>query len=73
MESLFLTLPGKSRRRAKLLLWVPARLDENEKTVPFNVKEGDLVLMPKYGGTEVKYNETEYQIFREEEILAVID
>ncbi len=48
------------------------KIDDDGKVVPFNVKEGDVVLMPKYGGTEVKMNGKEYQIMREEDILAVI-
>ncbi len=41
--------------------------------IPFNVKKGDKVLMPKYGGTEVKIDDKEYQIMREDDILAVIE
>ena len=48
------------------------KIDDDGKIVPFNVKKGDLVLMPKYGGTEVKMGGKEYQIMREEDILAVI-
>ncbi len=48
------------------------KLDENGKVIPFNVKKGDVVLMPKYGGTEVKMGGKEYQIMREDDILAVI-
>ena len=48
------------------------KLDEHGKKIPFNVKKGDIVLMPKYGGTEVKVDGREYQIMREEDILAVI-
>jgi chaperonin GroES len=47
--------------------------DEDGKVIPFNVKKGDKVLMPKYGGTEVKIDDKEYQIVREEDILAVIE
>ena len=46
--------------------------DDDGKDIPFNVKKGDKVLMPKYGGTEVKVDEVEYQIVREDDILAVI-
>lgn len=49
------------------------KLDDSGKLIPFNVKNGDRVLMPKYGGTEVKIGDKEYQIVREEDILAVID
>ena len=48
-------------------------IDEEGKKVPFNVKVKDKVLMPKYGGTEVKLGDTEYQIMREDDILAVVD
>jgi chaperonin GroES len=49
------------------------KIDDNGKKIPFNVKAGDKVLMPKYGGTEVKLEEKDYQIMREEDILAVIN
>ena len=48
------------------------KIDDNGKKIAFNVKKGDTVLMPKYGGTEVKMNGKEYQIMREDDILAVI-
>ena len=48
------------------------KLDEAGKVIPFNVKKGDIVLMPKYGGTEVKVGDKEYQIVREDDILAVV-
>jgi chaperonin GroES len=48
------------------------KLDDNGKKIPFNVKVGDKVLMPKYGGTEVKIDDKEYQIVREEDILGIV-
>lgn len=48
------------------------KLDDKGAVIPFNVKKGDLVLMPKYGGTEVKVDGKEYQIMREDDILAII-
>jgi chaperonin GroES len=47
--------------------------DDDGKIIPFNVKKGDKVLMPKYGGTEVKIDDVEYQIVREDDILGVIE
>lgn len=46
--------------------------DDNGDIIAFNVKVNDKVLMPKYGGTEVKVDGEEYQIVREDDILAVI-
>ncbi len=48
------------------------KIDDNGKKIEFNVKVGDKVLMPKYGGTEIKIDDEEYQIVREEDILGVI-
>jgi chaperonin GroES len=46
--------------------------DDDGNVIPFNVKKGDKVLMPKYGGTEIKMDGKEYQIMREDDILAII-
>ena len=37
-----------------------------------DVKEGDRVLMGKYSGSEIKLDEEDYVILREDEILAVV-
>jgi chaperonin GroES len=47
--------------------------DEAGKLIPMNVKKGDVVLMPKYGGTEVKINDKTYQLIREDDILGTIE
>ncbi|MBM4143507.1 MAG: co-chaperone GroES [Lentisphaerae bacterium] len=47
--------------------------DDDGKLIPFNVKKGDRVLMPKYGGTEVKIDDQDYQIVREDDILGIIE
>ena len=48
------------------------RLDESGKRIPMEVKIGDRVLIGKYAGTEVKIEDTEHVIVREDEILGVI-
>jgi chaperonin GroES len=48
------------------------KLDDSGKKIPFNVKKGDTILMPKYGGTEIKLDGREYQIMREEDILGIL-
>ncbi|MDZ8119199.1 co-chaperone GroES [Pontiella agarivorans] len=59
-------------QEGKVIAVGTGKIDENGKAVPFNVKKGDIVLMPKYGGTEVKVDGKEYQIMREDDILAII-
>jgi chaperonin GroES len=48
------------------------KLDSGER-VALDVKEGDRVLFGKYAGTEVKLDEQEYLIMREDDILGVIE
>jgi chaperonin GroES len=59
-------------QEGKIIAVGTGKLDEDGKVIPFNVKKGDIVLMPKYGGTEVKLDDKTYQIMREDDILAVI-
>ncbi|MDK2857752.1 MAG: chaperonin GroES [Verrucomicrobiota bacterium] len=68
-------IPDTAKERpqeGKVIALGTGKLDDDGKVVPFNVKVGDTILMPKYGGTEVKIDDGEYQIMREEDILAVI-
>ena len=48
------------------------RLDDNGKRIPLEVKVGDRVLIGKYAGTEIKIEDVEHVIVREEEVLGVI-
>ncbi|MEY2557798.1 MAG: chaperonin GroES [Verrucomicrobiota bacterium] len=48
------------------------KLDEDGKKVEFTVKKGDKVLIPKYGGTEIKVDGESYLIMREDDILGII-
>lgn len=59
-------------QQGKVIALGTGKIDDNGKKVPFNVKKGDIVLMPQYGGQQVKIEEKEYQIMREEDILGVV-
>jgi chaperonin GroES len=59
-------------QEGKVIAVGTGKVDDNGKTLPFHVKKGDKVLMPKYGGTEVKVDGKDYLILREEDILGVI-
>lgn len=41
--------------------------------IPMTVKVGDTVLFGKYGGNEIKVDDDELLILREDEILAVVE
>jgi len=59
-------------QQGKVIAVGTGKLDEQGKKIAFNVKKGDTVLMPKYGGTEIKLDGKEYQIMREEDILGIL-
>lgn len=59
-------------QQGKVIAVGTGKVDDNGKVIPFNVKKGDKVLMPKYGGTEIKLDGKDYLILREEDILGVI-
>jgi chaperonin GroES len=42
------------------------------KVVPLDVKAGDRILFGKYSGAEIKMDNEEYLIVREEEVLGIV-
>ena len=48
------------------------RLDDDGKRIPMEVKAGDRILFGKYAGTEIKIDDEEHIILREDEILGII-
>ncbi|KAG0005888.1 10 kDa heat shock protein [Entomortierella chlamydospora] len=42
------------------------------KVIPLELKEGDKVLLPPYGGSTVKVDSEEFLLFRDSEILAKV-
>ena len=48
------------------------KFDDNGNKVPFDVKEGDIVLTSRYGGTEVKVGDKEYKVVNQDDILAIV-
>ena len=46
---------------------------EEGKVIPMDVKAGDRILFGKYSGTEIKLDNQEYLILREDEVLGVLE
>jgi chaperonin GroES len=59
-------------QEAEVVALGTGKKDENGKVIPFNVKKGDRVLLPGYGGTPVKVDGVEYILIEEDSILGVI-
>ena len=52
---------------------VGKKTDKDGKEIAFDVKKGDTVLLPKYGGTEIKLDGKKLQLVREEDLLGVLE
>jgi chaperonin GroES len=51
----------------------PGKSLEDGKVQAMNVKAGDKILFGKYAGTDVKIDEVDYIIMREDDILGVLE
>jgi chaperonin GroES len=49
------------------------KVGEDGKKIPLDVKAGDRILFGKYSGNEVKIEDEEYVIMREEDVLAILE
>ena len=58
-------------QEGKVIAVGPGRLTDDGKRVAMEVKEGDVVVYSKYGGTEYRVGETEYVVLREDDILFI--
>ena len=48
------------------------RIEKDGKKVPLEVKAGDRVLFGKYAGQEIKIDDKEHVILKEDEVLGII-
>eukprot|EP00210_Caulerpa_lentillifera_P009634 g9190.t1 len=51
----------------------PGRLTESGQSIPVDLKEGDIVVLPEFGGTPINFDGQEVQIFRADELLAKVE
>ena len=68
-----IVLPDTAKEKpqeGKVIAVGPGRLTDDGKRIVMDVKEGDIVIYAKYGGTEIKEDDEELIILRESDILA---
>ena len=51
----------------------PGKVLEDGKRAKMDVKKGERILFGKYSGTDIKIEDEEYIIMREDDVLAVIE
>ena len=56
----------------KVTLGPKGRTNDEGKTFPLAVKEGDRILFGKYSGTEIKIDGEEFIIMKEDEVLGIL-
>ena len=59
-------------QEAEVVAVGPGKRNDKGEVTPLDVKAGDKVLIGKYAGNEVKIDDQELVIIREDEVLAVI-
>jgi chaperonin GroES len=60
-------------QRGSVIAVGKGRRDDDGDRIPMDVVVGDTVLFAKYAGTEFKFEEEEYLILSEKDILAKVD
>ena len=71
-----LVIPDTAKEKpqeGKVLAVGPGRIDDKGNRIPLDVKEGDVVIYSKYGGTEVKYSGEEFLVLSARDVLAVVE
>ena len=69
-------IPDTAKEKPQLAKVIAAgngRISDEGKVLPLDVKAGDYVLIGKYSGTEIKLDDVEYTILREDEVLAIVE
>lgn len=72
----FLVLPDSAKQeinQAKVLAIGVGRRNPKGEMIPMSTKVGDTVVIPRYGGTEIKLGDEEYLIYRDEDIVGIIN
>ena len=60
-------------QEAKVIAAGNGKVTDEGKKIPLDVKAGDKILFGKYSGSEVKINDKEYLIMREDDVLAILE
>jgi chaperonin GroES len=60
-------------QEGKILAVGPGKKDEDGNLIPLDLKEGDIVMFKKWGGTEIKINGKDLLLVKEEDVLALVE
>lgn len=60
-------------QQGKVIATGNGRRDDKGNRIPLEVKKGDIILFGKYSGNEIRLEENEYLIMREDDVLGIIE
>ena len=60
-------------QEAEVIAVGDGKFNDQGNRIKLDVKKGDTVLIGKYSGTEIKLDDVEYTILREDEVLAIVE
>ena len=60
-------------QEAEVIAVGDGKFNDEGKRIKLDVKKGDTVLIGKYSGTDIKIDDEEYTIIREDEVLAIVE
>eukprot|EP00933_Yihiella_yeosuensis_P024690 TRINITY_DN19139_c0_g1_i1.p1 TRINITY_DN19139_c0_g1~~TRINITY_DN19139_c0_g1_i1.p1 ORF type:complete len:103 (+),score=27.99 TRINITY_DN19139_c0_g1_i1:121-429(+) len=58
--------------QAKVLAIGVGRRNQQGDLIPMATKVGDTVIIPQYGGTQIKLDAADYTIYRDEDIVGIL-
>ena len=70
-----IVLPDTAKEKpqqGKIVAVGKGRVSDDGKTIAPEVKEGDVILFGKYSGTELKIDERDLLMLKEEDILGIV-
>src|SRR6516162_10730460 len=59
-------------QEGKVIAVGAGKVTEEGKKIPLDVKAGDRILFGKYSGSEVKIDDEEYLILKEDDVLGIL-
>ena len=59
-------------QEGKVIAVGTGKVTDEGKKIPLDVKAGDRILFGKYSGSEVKIDDEEYLIMKEEDVLGIL-
>lgn len=63
----------KKQEQAEVVAIGTGKKDKNGQIIPIPVQVGDIILMEKYSGQEIKLDDQEYVIVKADDLIAIVE